>query len=139
MKHQFLRISSTSLNSNIIKKVGTNRKIIKGIIHNRQYSFLSVFGDGTGHSFTEGISKEKMGGLFSFFLPHFHLHQLLRCSWEQSHLDRTTGHHNGLTQQNQAKFFHWAWISFASWKFCSVPAKCGIRVKLLLNKNWESG
>ena len=67
---------------------------------------MSIFisttdGDGTGHYFTEDISKEKMGELnFSFFLPHFHIHQLLRCSWEESHLDRTTGHHNGLTQQN---------------------------------------
>lgn len=37
---------------------------------------------------------------YLFVLPHFRLHQLLRCSWDESYLDRTTGHHNGLTQQN---------------------------------------
>lgn len=37
---------------------------------------------------------------YFFVLPHFHLHQLLRCSWDESYLDRTTGHRNGPTQQN---------------------------------------
>ena len=35
-----------------------------------------------------------------FSIPHFHAHQLLRCSWALCHQGKRARHHNESTEQN---------------------------------------